>query len=195
MTLKTLQKWIRTAGLFGLGALMFSLVLVVAVIQSLPDLVRQGYVDPKDWQKRPPLETQLEETLRALDTNSKDAMTLLEKLRTEVGNRISLMQDSEKRLAALREQRALLELTPQQRAGIESLTRRPPSLWGILVSWEFALNVLVNVVIAAIFYGLGRRHSPARREANDHQGDLDARSQRHRRGPEAPETGKGRCGG
>ena len=100
----------------------------------------------------PPLENQLVTTLEALRENSRQAVDLMARLQTEMDNRTSAVREMEAKLNELRQQRSLLELTPEQRRGIESLVQKQPSAREIFWSLDFWLG---KVLVTAIFFGLG----------------------------------------
>lgn len=106
----------------------------------------------------PPLAGQIQKKLEALNANSRETLSLVEKLQSETAARIEGVRAIEKELAALQQQRTLLELSPDQRRAIESLVERPKSFWSLIWSWDFLISsLLVNVATGTFFYVLGRR--------------------------------------
>src|SRR5438093_9224047 len=75
---------------------------------------------------RPPeqaLQGKLAAALSALKRHSEQATSLLEALQSEVGKRTDSVRTLEAELDALRQQRKLLDLTPEQREAITNLVR------------------------------------------------------------------------
>ncbi len=96
--------------------------------------------------------------MKALEANSKDTLLLVEKLRQETTARIDRIRETEAQLAALQDQRKLLDLTPEQRRALEALVRQPKGFWSLFTTWEFWISgVLVNALIGGFFYWLGIR--------------------------------------
>ncbi len=83
------------------------------------------------------LEEQLTAVFHSLEENSHQAAQLLTRLESEVATRHTAIQEIETKLQGLRQQRALLELTPEQQQAIEGLVRRPSSLRSIFTSLDF----------------------------------------------------------
>ncbi len=75
------------------------------------------------------METQLRVLPAALDKNSRDAMEWLGRLQTEITRRAKSIEDVETKLAELRNQRTLLELTDQQKRALHLAL--PPENWAI----------------------------------------------------------------
>lgn len=83
-------------------------------------------------------------------------MRLLADLRIEVASRAKTVQDIESRLDELRRQRALLDLTNDQKTALQQLLRRQPSPGDIFTSLDFWLGrVFVSVVVGSVFFALG----------------------------------------
>lgn len=102
--------------------------------------------------EQPPLEKQLAKAIHALEQNSQEASRLLTLLQNEVATRTHALKDIETNLNELQQQRALLELTEEQKKAVESLVRRRPSTKDIFTSKEFWLG---RVLPSAIFFLLG----------------------------------------
>jgi chromosome segregation ATPase len=98
------------------------------------------------------LEEQLATVFRGLEENSRQATQLLARLQREVTTRNSTMQEIETKLQELRQQRTLLELTPEQRQAIEGLARRRPSLRDIFTSLDFWVG---RFALSLSFFVLG----------------------------------------
>jgi len=98
------------------------------------------------------LQDELDSTLSALKRNSDQAGSLLAALQGEVGKRTATVQRLEDELHALRQQRSLLELTPEQRDAIAAMVRRPATPREIFRSTDFWLG---RVLPGFVFFALG----------------------------------------
>jgi hypothetical protein len=135
---------------------LFSLLLVGIGLPTMVLLSIKGELAT-------PLEPQVQQKLVALEANSRETLALVTKLQSETTARIERVRSIEKELAALQQQRTLLELSPDQRRAIESLVERPTHFWNLFLTWEFWINsVLVSVVTGTFFYFLGRRRGTQR---------------------------------
>ena len=99
-----------------------------------------------------PTEQQLKKALQGLQQNSEQAAALIERLQRDVAERHRTALEIERRLQELRQQRTLLELTPEQRRGLEGLVRRQPSPWEIFASTDFWIG---RFLPSAVFFGAG----------------------------------------
>jgi DNA repair exonuclease SbcCD ATPase subunit len=112
------------------------------------------------------LEEQLPAVFQTLQENSRQATQLLARLQSEVANRNKAMQEIDTKLQELRQQRTLLELTPEQRQAIEGLVRRPVSLRDIFTSLDFWVGrFALSVTLSTVFFLLGQRRG--RRRTSD----------------------------
>lgn len=120
-----------------------------------------------------PIEAQLTATLNTLQENSEQAMKLLELMQAEVARRTTAAQEIERNLKILEQQRALLELTPDQRQAIEGLLRRQPSMGEIFKSLDFWVGRVLPsgfFFTTGIFITLGLQRKKAKqRDAQSYQ--------------------------
>jgi len=128
-----------------ISALVYGLVASAALSYPLERFLRRP-------QSRQALHDDLDATLSALKTHSERATSLLAALQAEVGKRTTTVHALETELEILRQQRSLLELTPDQRQAIEVLVRRPASARQILGSKDFWLG---RVLPGTVFFALG----------------------------------------
>jgi chromosome segregation ATPase len=99
-----------------------------------------------------PTEQELNRTLQALQQNSRDAVSLLEQLQREVGDRTRTAREIETQLQELQRQRKLLELSPEQRKGLEDLVRRKQTLGDMFTSSDFWVG---RVLLSTVFFLAG----------------------------------------
>jgi hypothetical protein len=142
---------------------LITVVLAVLINLGASALFERAGIRP-EVQPEERLEEQLASIFHALEENSRQATHLLTRLQSEITTRSKAMQGIETRLQELQQQRALLELTPEQRQAIEGLVRRPSSLRDILTSLDFwvgrfALS-LGFFVLGLLVSRRGRRRTP-----------------------------------
>ncbi len=105
----------------------------------------------------PPIQAQVEQSLKQLQQDSSQSLVLLTKVQEEITARRKAMEDAEEQLNALRQQRTALELTDAQKAAIQSLVRRQPTVKEILTSMDFWVGrVLVSMVFLILGIAIGR---------------------------------------
>ena len=98
----------------------------------------------------PPLESEMFQTLQAMEKSSYDAMQsmskaseLLRDLEQVAAKRKAAIDQLEGTLNALQNQRSLLDLTPEQRKGLEQLITKRRSVTDILWSRDFWLQTML----------------------------------------------------
>ncbi len=132
-------------------AILISFGIAGIVAGALTALLQLRFVRPKP-SRREPLEADLMAALTALQENSRRATELLTRLQDEVSKRSGVVRELEGQLEALKQQRTLLELTPEQQEAIQSLVRRAPSIPQILTSVDFWVG---RVAVSTVFFLLG----------------------------------------
>jgi hypothetical protein len=116
------------------------------------------HIRPQEAKREEQLEDQMARALNALQQNTQDVTQMLARGQRE-------MTGIETKLRELRQERAILELTPEQQEVIKSVVRRPQSLREMLASLDFWVGqVAVNAcffVLGLVTSWLGRRRTPS----------------------------------
>jgi TolA-binding protein len=100
----------------------------------------------------PPLEKQIEISLKQLQEDSNRSLALITKLQKEISQRKESVQQAEQELNTLRQQKSALELTDEQKRAIQSLIRQQPSTKEYFTSKDFWLG---KVLVSAVFLIIG----------------------------------------
>ena len=134
-------------------ATLIEMVAAAAIASTalpfLAELLRRARRKPP---AKKPLQEEVGEILKALETHSQRATEALGKLQIEVETRTRTVKSIEQQLQQLEQQRSLLELTKEQKAAIEGLLQRPKTTKEILTSTDFWVG---RVLPSAFFFLLG----------------------------------------
>jgi len=130
--------------------LILSSALVVPTLLS--SLYELGLLGRFKRRVEKPIQEEVSDILKTLETNSKHAVEALMKLQIEVQSRTKGLQDIEKELTELQQQRSLLELTKDQKAAIATVLQRPKTIRDILLSNDFWVG---RVLPGVVFFLLG----------------------------------------
>jgi hypothetical protein len=131
--------------------LLRNVVLIVLVTFTVNFLVTKIRRQP------PPLEKQVELSLKQLQENSAKSLDLLSRLQAEVVQRQSAMNQAEADLRQLRQERTTLELTDEQKRAVQSLVNRQQSTREMLTSRDFWIG---KVLVSTVFLILGLIAAP-----------------------------------
>jgi len=105
----------------------------------------------------PPLETEIQTSLKQLQDDSNRTLTLITKLQKEISERKDSVQQAEQELNTLRQQKTALELTNEQKHAIQSLVKQQPSTKEFFTPKDFWLGkVLVSTFCMIIGLVAGR---------------------------------------
>jgi hypothetical protein len=149
----------RVASIFR-ASLVF--VVVGAALFSVAPILSRFIQPPV-----PTTDENIEKTIERLQSDSRQAVQLLSVLQNQISQQQAVIQNAQKDLGTIQEQRRVLQLTEDEKRAIQTLIRRQPTPKEIFTSTDFWFG---RFMLSLFFFVLGILIGPwvRRRESPKH---------------------------